>query len=154
MLKNGGPNACNLCHPDRSMAWTLEELENGWGRSIATDSSWESIYGEALGRPVGEAWLSHEIPTVRLVAADAISRSPEGEAAIVELLGMLNDDYAVNRMFGLFAVERVVGRQLTEEEYAPLESPTRRRAQVEALRKRFASGVGVSAAGNWRGRQP
>jgi len=138
MLKNGGPNACNLCHPDRSIAWTLEELKSGWGRKIATDPSWESVYGLELGRPVGQVWLTHKIPTVRLVGADAISRSPEGNAAMFELLGALEDEYAVNRMFGLFAVERVIGRQLTNEEYSPLESLTVRAAQVETLQKKFA----------------
>ena len=138
MLKNGGPNACNLCHPDRSIAWTLAELKNGWGRKIATDPSWESVYELDLDRPVGQVWLTHSIPTVRLVGADAISRAPEGNATILELLGALTDEYAVNRLFGLFAVERVVGRQLTKEEYSPLESLTVREAQVETLKKKLA----------------
>jgi len=138
MLKNGGPNACNLCHPDRSIAWTLEELKNEWGRKIATDPSWESVYDPELGRPVGQVWLTHKFSTVRLVGADAISRSPEENAAILELLAALKDEFAVNRLFGLFAVERVIGRQLTNEEYSPLESPTIRGAQVETLKKKFA----------------
>jgi hypothetical protein len=31
MLEVGAPNACNLCHLDRSIRWTLAALDTGWG---------------------------------------------------------------------------------------------------------------------------
>src|SRR5262249_40172872 len=34
MAAGGLPNACNLCHLDRSLNWTLSELERGWGRQM------------------------------------------------------------------------------------------------------------------------
>ena len=30
MLGDRGVNACNLCHLDRSVAWTIVELADGW----------------------------------------------------------------------------------------------------------------------------
>ena len=90
-------------------------------------------YQGNLGGPVGRAWLKHRVPIVRLVAAHAYARSPLGKSALPELLKTLNDSRAVNRMFGLFAVERVLGRRLSNEEYAPLASPDVRLKQVNAL---------------------
>ncbi|MBL4844501.1 MAG: hypothetical protein JKY65_03150, partial [Planctomycetes bacterium] len=36
MLAAGAPNACNLCHLDRSLEWTLATLKAGWGRSLTS----------------------------------------------------------------------------------------------------------------------
>jgi len=74
------------------------------------------MYGPGCRLPVGEAWLAHKIPTLRLVAADAIS-----------LLPSFNDGIAVNRMF---AIERL----LQVEEYSPLAPSVTRAAQIEQMR--------------------
>ena len=74
---------------------------------------------------------------MRLVAADAYARSPLGTGSLAEVLGSLDDEIAVNRMFGLFAVEHIIGRRLTDKEYAPMAAPTARAKQVKALRKRL-----------------
>src|SRR5262245_12228758 len=54
MLRADGVNACNLCHLDRSVAWTAAQLAAGWGATgldaAATDD-----------RPAGEAWLASPI---------------------------------------------------------------------------------------------
>jgi hypothetical protein len=134
MLREGAPNACNLCHLDRSIRWTVEALETGWGRKLTTEPQWLRAYQGNLDGPVGRAWLKHRVPIVRLVAAHAYARSPLGKSALPDLLETLNDSRAVNRMFGLFAVERVLGRRLNNDEYAPLASPDVRLKQVNALR--------------------
>lgn len=133
MLEQAAPNACNLCHLDRPLQWTLDQLAAGWGVSIEAEASWTEAYAERMDGPVGEAWLQHRIPQVRLVAADAYSRSPLGTAPLPQVIGTLNDDYAVNRTFGLFAVERILGRRLSAEEYRLYADPAIRSAQVEAL---------------------
>ena len=35
MLGGDVPGACNLCHLDRSLRWTLEELRAGWDADVA-----------------------------------------------------------------------------------------------------------------------
>jgi hypothetical protein len=69
----------------------------------------------------------------RQAAADAYSRSPLGKAALPFILQILNDDNPPTRMFGLFATERILGRQLESQEYSPWSSPTERKRQIEAL---------------------
>ena len=131
------PNACNLCHLDRSILWTLDALITGWDRDVHPLKRWNRWYGGSLETPVGRAWLKHPKPVVRLVAADAYARSPLGLAALPELLRSLSDEIAVNRMFGLFAVERILGRRLGEDEYAPTAPPAVRTKQVKALARRI-----------------
>ena len=140
MLEQGSPNACNLCHLDRSMAWTLDQLAAGWGVQIAPSPEWEQYYGEDLQRPVGQAWLEHPTPINRLLAADAYGRSPLGRAALTDVLPILMDPYPQNRMFGLFAIEAMLGERLEGEAYTPTAPPKLRARQVQALRNRFVQG--------------
>jgi hypothetical protein len=138
MLRMAGPNACNICHLDRSIQWTKTELNKGWAANIEPGGRWSSEYGEQLARPVGDAWLNHSQPVVRLIASDAFSRSSRKLSEMPELFQTLKDAHAVNRMFGLFAVERVLGRELSENEYAPLAAKHERDKMVDLLLERFA----------------
>jgi hypothetical protein len=133
MLATGAPNACNLCHLDRSIAWTLSSLESGWGRKVTPVPSWKKWYGGSLDRPTGIAWLEHRAPMARQVAADAYARSPLGQQALPQILPILNDDNPSTRMFGLFAIERILGRQIDSHEYSPWSPPAMRTKQVQAL---------------------
>lgn len=135
MLRESAPNACNLCHLDKPLEWTLAELRTGWGRSTETDTNGGVAPTDA--RPLGHAYLDHPTPVVRLVAAAAYADSPLGRAELPRLLGILKDPYAVNRMFGLFAIEKILGRRLTDEEYSPLAVARVRDAQVDALARRW-----------------
>lgn len=135
MLAQGAPNACNLCHLERTVRWTLAALDRGWGRRIEPTAEWDAIYGPELETPVGEVWLHHEVPVTRLVAASAWARSPLGPGALPELIAALDDPNPVNRMFVLFAVERVLGRALTDAEYRPTNTPAQRASEVRALQQ-------------------
>jgi hypothetical protein len=133
MFATAAPNACNLCHLDRSVAWTLDALERLWGRKLEPSESWKHSYGGTLDGAVGSIWLQHSQPIVRRVAADAYARSPLGRAALPQIIPILNDPYAVNRMYGLFAIEEILGRRLAEEEYSPMAPPSLRARQAAAL---------------------
>jgi predicted CXXCH cytochrome family protein len=133
MLAAGSANACNLCHLDRSVKWTTDELAKGWGKKIEPAAAWEKAYGGSLETPVGIAWLHGEDPSMRLVATQAYARSPLGKAALGELVKALDDRVAVNRVFATFAVGRVRGQPLTVEEFDVAAKPAVRAREVEAL---------------------
>lgn len=133
MLAAGSLNACNLCHLDRSLRWTLDALAEGWDVTLEPDDDWSDVYGEALEVPMVQAWLSHDTPIVRLVTSDAIARSPRAREQAAELLPLLMDPYPQNRMFGMFALERVLGRRIEDEAYDPLAAPDDRQRQIDAL---------------------
>lgn len=104
------PNACNLCHLDRSFAWTTDELRRGWAARVD------------LGRddtPVGEFWLTSKQPALRLVAAAAYARSKLGRSALPQLARLLEDPLPHVRAWAVFAVEDILGRKLRDSEYDP-----------------------------------
>jgi len=101
------PNACNLCHLDRSLAWTAGELRRGWDvAATATDDT-----------PAGERWLASSRPAYRLIAAHAYARSPLGRAMLPQLARGLTDPLAYVRTWTQFAIEDILGRKLRPDEY-------------------------------------
>jgi hypothetical protein len=73
---------------------------------------------------------------VTITAAAAYARSPLGLAALPQLLAVLDAPVAFTRMFLLFAIEDLVGRRLTSDEYDPLAPPARRADQVRGIMAR------------------
>jgi hypothetical protein len=135
MLAQALPNACNLCHLDRSITWTLAALERGWSKKVTPEPSWTSAYG-SLDAPMGDTWLASKDHFVRLVASQAYARSPLGKGALGSLVGALEDPVPVNRVFAQLAVERISGTPLGAS-YDVTAPPEARRAQVAALRERL-----------------
>jgi hypothetical protein len=134
MLARGSFNACNLCHLDKTIGWTLNRLRSQWGRSFASEASWREDYGE---QPVGELWLEADDANTRSIAFSAYSRSRLGKSAAERLLRIVDDDIAFNRMWNLFAFEDVLGRKLSRAEFDPLAPPRQRwkRSPEEILRR-------------------
>ncbi len=128
MLSTAAPNACNLCHLDRTIEWTVAGLRDQWG--VRRDPrAWD--YRDS----VGETWLASAEPAIRLIAAAAYARSPLGKAAIPELLGLLDDPLAYVRVWAVFALEDILGRSLGLPEYDPRATPMLRRRQLAGLRR-------------------
>jgi hypothetical protein len=127
------PNACNLCHLDKSLAWTRDALEEQWGKRIELPRSLESLYGKGFARSAGEAWLNHPFYAARVVAAGAYARSPLGEEVLPRLLRRLEDPNAYMRLRFLQSVESILGRTLGEAEYSLTGPPDLRKEQVQHL---------------------
>lgn len=138
MLENGSGNACNLCHLDEPIGWTLDRLREQYGKAIAPTTSWSAFYGEKLEKPVGIAWLEGKDPSMRLVATQAYARSPLGKGALKELVRELEDPIAVNRVFDTFAIGRIIGRELSREEFDVTAPASERKARVAWLAKSLA----------------
>ncbi len=125
LAAQGLANACNLCHLDRSLNWTLAELERGWGRRLSP--------GLGGDRPMGEVWLTGPDTGMRLVAAQSYARSPLGKAKLPDLIRALNDPEPVNRVFAARAVEQVRGSRLGPDEYDVTAPPAVRLRQINRL---------------------
>ncbi len=139
MLAAAAPNACNLCHLDRSIAWTVAQLP-AWGAPrLVPDDAWRLAYGGRLDAPLGPAWLASASGTARITAAAAYARAPLGTAALPLLVRRLDAAVAYDRMFTLFAIEDLLGRRLTTDEYDPLAPPAKRRAQQRVLARALAA---------------
>lgn len=127
MLASGG-NACNLCHLDKSVAWTISMLNRDFGQSLALDVD------EA---PAGEAWLRSSERIVRLTAAGTMQFSDEARGFLPLLVEGLADPVAYDRLRYLWAVEGVRGETLSGADYQLTAPPETLRAQVDALLQRL-----------------
>lgn len=137
VLAAGSVDACNLCHLDRSIRWTVAGLA-ALGVSRTLEPAWLPAYGGDFDYPVGTVWLGND-PYVRMVAAAAFARAGD-RAALPALVEILDDPVANTRMWILFAIERLIGRRLDAGEYDPLAPPAVRDAQWRRLRAWAARG--------------
>ena len=130
MVSQASANACNLCHLDRTLSWTLAELERGWGRRLARP---EGEAAAALDKPAGDYWLRGKDTALRLVATESFAHSPLGRNRFPDLVRGLNDPEPINRVYALMAVERLRGGRLAPSEYDLTAPPAVRRRQIDEL---------------------
>ncbi|HEY1959303.1 MAG TPA: ammonia-forming cytochrome c nitrite reductase subunit c552 [Polyangiaceae bacterium] len=106
------PNACNLCHLDRSLAWTASKLAELWGATSAASSSTEPaaargllaadatervIWADAFGEPgaiaaSGSDWESPLLEAatrdpyavIRFIASRSLARYPRAKRTVVD----------------------------------------------------------------------
>ena len=120
ILATGMPNTCNLCHLDRSLAWTRDTIASRWGTRVTLSPSLMPEFGANFE-----------------LAAGAYARSPLGRTALPALTRHLEEPNAYVRLRFLLAVERILGRRLSDEEYTLMGGDERRQTQLRLLRGRL-----------------
>lgn len=135
MIEANQPNACNLCHTDRPIDWTLTHLQEWYGKTYSSSRIW-SNYPERK-QPVAVGWLKKENEAVRLVAADCLTRT-KSTWALPELIGALDDTYLLNRQFARMGLESMLGEKLSDYGYLFYQTADERRGPLQTLRQRFA----------------
>ncbi|HEY5949514.1 MAG TPA: hypothetical protein VIV40_28665 [Kofleriaceae bacterium] len=99
LLADAVPNACNLCHLDRTIDWTLTELRAGWDEKLA-------IRTEAYGdNNVGDVWLASKTAAIRLIAMQAYARSPLGQFVRTQIAHGLDDPQAYVRAWAKLSLD-------------------------------------------------
>lgn len=132
-IETASPNACNLCHLDRPITWTLSELDKGWSVEPPPHAQLETWYGGNLNLPSGEVWARSPSQFVRLSALEAAARSPHLKDRIAPLIRGLSDEFPFNRTLALVALERHVGRHVSEDEFDLVADAETRAQQLAAL---------------------
>lgn len=104
----GRPNACNLCHLDRSLAWTARELERGWG---VPAPELEQVGDE---RAAALVWLVRGDAGQRALAAWALgwadAQATSGRDWLAPpLIRALGDEYAAVRWVALRSLRSLPG---------------------------------------------
>ncbi len=137
----GKPNACNLCHLDKSLGWTQEQLRR-WGTRAETsasnlDDDEKSISSAILLLARGDA-------RSRTIVAAAFSSPDAQQASGTDWFGPFltrlidNDRFPIVR----FLAQRGLRKALGDSDAGPydyLASPADRAAQIDAMRRRFDS---------------
>lgn len=131
MIESNQPNACNMCHTDRPIDWTLTHLKDWYGASFSEEKI-AAAY-PSRDQPVALGWLKGADPAVRLVAADSLTRVKD-HAALPHLVDSLDDPFLVNRQFTRMGVERMLGVRLEDFGYRFYMSPSERRQPLNRVR--------------------
>ncbi len=143
MLEANHPTACNLCHTDTPIDWTLGRLKEWYGKTC--DEAKIARNYPARGGPVAEGWLRSDNQAVRLVAADAMVRSNDPKALPL-LLEALDDPFLINRQFATHALEEKLHLRLADLGYRFYMMGAERRQALEGLRQRLSAGPPATSA--------
>lgn len=102
---HGRPNACNLCHLDRSLQWTATHLQEWFGHKPFTDSDRHAAVPMAVRLLLTGDAMQRAVTAAAFGRTEAMAASGSDWQPAV-LAHLLNDPYAV--------VRYVAGRSLRE----------------------------------------
>ena len=136
MIEGNHPNACNQCHVDQSIDWTLGYLKEWYGRSYSPKSI-RTNYPDRDGSVV-VGWLKGKNESVRLVAADSLARA-KATWALPELIDALDDPFVLNRQFARIGLEDLLNLKLSDFGYQFYLTPEERRQPLQNLRDKLIS---------------
>ncbi len=133
MIGANQPNACNLCHLDKPIDWTLRYLREWYKAPAFDEARLKAGYPDRAGA-VGLGWLKSPHEPTRLVAAEALARA-KADWALPRLIDMLDDPFLLNRQFTARRLEEWRGVNLRDFGYHFYQLPDERRAPLERVRK-------------------
>jgi hypothetical protein len=143
MIYENEPNACNLCHLDQSIDWTLKYFETWYGKDYATDRI-DLTYANRDQR-LGDSWMKSEREAVRLVCV-AAARRRRATWAVPQVIEALDDPYLINRQFARICLEDMLGIELVDFGYRFYMTPAERRDPIGRLRAKFGNGDSTTAS--------
>lgn len=138
----GRPDACSLCHADRTLAWTAEQLQTGWGVAPpATMSDDERELAAAL------RWAISGDAGQRALVADHLGDPPVRHAAGTDqwalpiLAHLMNDPYDAVRYIAARSYRQITGLESDAriEGWQVMLDPERRTADAAARVDRHAA---------------
>ena len=115
-VETGRPNACNLCHVDRTLAWTGAALQEWYGQPLPPLSADERSVSAAL------LWAMKGDAGQRALAAFALGWAPAQEASGTSwmapyLAELLNDPYEAVRYIAYRSLRTVPGHAGLQYDY-------------------------------------
>jgi predicted CXXCH cytochrome family protein len=141
MIYAGQPNACNLCHTDKPIDWTLGRLKDWYGKTY-DDAKIAAAYRER-DRPAALGWLHGDNESVRLVAADALTRAHDVKA-LPDLLEALDDSFLLNRQFAAKELKERMGVNADDFGYRFYMSSQERRKPLADLKAKWLPAGGAN----------
>jgi len=115
MIEANQPNACNICHVEKPIDWTLTHLKDWYGADGYSQSELSANYPHRDG-PVAAGWLESSHHATRLIGADALARAG-ANWAMNDLVDMLDDPYLINRQFTARGLDRMLEIDLRDHGY-------------------------------------
>ena len=131
MIENNHPNACNLCHTQEPIDWTLKHLGEWYGTGYA-DILIEEAYPHR-DQSVAVGWSQSDDEHVRLVGIDALTRAGNGDS-LPQIIQALDDPFLLNRQFARIGLERMLNIELADQGYRYYMSRDERSGPLEKIR--------------------
>ena len=98
MIEANHPNACNLCHLDKPIDWTIANLRKWYGdEHVYDEDALTRNYPNRKGG-TGSGYLNSPGEAVRLIASEAMFKSGD-RSTLPDLIKVLNDPFLINRQF-------------------------------------------------------
>ena len=116
MIESNQPNACNMCHVDKSIDWTVEYLHQWYGRTYSEQRMAENYDQQQRSGPATIGWLSSWHPSTQMVAANVLTKH-NARWALPQLLPVLDSPYMLNRQFAAKDLEKMSGIRLADFGY-------------------------------------
>lgn len=136
MMEANQLNACNICHVEKPIDWTLRHLKKWYGASFDEAKIAEHYPRREQSTILG--WLTHKNEAVRLAATDAMARSQD-TTALSAWIDVLDDPYLLNRQFARVGIEERFRLKLLDDGYRFYMTPEERREPIERVRRRLMS---------------
>ena len=134
MIESNQMNACNQCHVEQPIDWTLTHLKNWYGKTFSDRAINENYPNRK--QPTAINWLSSDNDSVRLVAADSLSRV-NARWALPQLIQGLDDPFLLNRQFARIGLERMLKRKLSDFGYQFYQSKDERTVPLRRLKEQL-----------------
>jgi predicted CXXCH cytochrome family protein len=134
------PNACNLCHLDRTESWAATWLHEWYGQTAALAVQGSRVASDAGSFGAGAMWLLAGDAGKRAIAAAALG-SAEGRASTGAdweaplLARALDDPYAAVRIVAYRSLRTLPGFE--DVAYDPIAPPELRSRAVESVLARW-----------------
>ena len=132
MIEKNHPNACNMCHTERPIDWTLAHLKDWYGKTYS-EKKISTVYHDRDG-PVAKNWLASRNSSVRMIAADSLVRT-KSFWAVDSLIDALDDPFLINRQFAGKGLEQLLDIRLEDFGYQFYMTAEERIAPLKKLRK-------------------
>lgn len=145
------PNACNLCHLDRSLDWTAKHLSDWFGITTTTQ---DPLTSAASSTAASVEWLLKGDAAQRVLAAWTMGWEPAHEASSANWLAphlaqLLNDPYSAVRYVAARSLKKLPGFQDFNYDFLA-SSESREQAVKEALKLWKQTGSPVQFSDNGR----
>ena len=128
------PNACNLCHLEKTIDWTVARLSEWHGYDAKASEAKIAANSPNRDGAVGLGWLTGNHHATRLSAAQALILARQGWA-IPALIDQLDTDpFLINRQLTQRGLDQWLGVKLRDLGYQFYMTPPERKEAIARLR--------------------
>ena len=137
MIEANQPNACNHCHVDQNIDWTLRHLKDWYGADGYDQAKIDANYRDRR-QPAAVGWLTSPHHGTRLVGSDALTRAG-ADWALTDIIKLLDDPYLINRQFTARGLEAMLKTDLCDFGYRFYMFSQERAQPIQRIRDTFES---------------